>query len=245
MGKLQSLQGAAAGSVLRPLNALLKKALTSSSLVAANRSSIKRSRSSATTYRPSKGDVSKLEDLDRLWATVKREKGAVDVIVASAGFVETVTLSQATPEHFDKTFGINARGTFFTVQKALPLLRNNGSIVLVASCVSNMGIPMYTTYGATKAAMRSFARSWAAELKDRGIRVNTLSPGATDTPIIDGQFTTKEEADGAKKMFAERTPLGRIGKPEELAAAALFLASSESSYTTGIDLVCDGGMTQI
>jgi NAD(P)-dependent dehydrogenase (short-subunit alcohol dehydrogenase family) len=191
------------------------------------------------------GDVSKLEDLDRLWATVKREKGAVDVIVASAGFVETVTLSQATPEHFDKTFSINARGTFFTVQKALPLLRNNGSIVLVASCVSNMGIPMYTTYGATKAAMRSFARSWAAELKDRGIRVNTLSPGATDTPIIDGQFATKEEADGAKKMFAERTPLGRIGKPEELAAAALFLASSESSYTTAIDLVCDGGMTQI
>jgi NAD(P)-dependent dehydrogenase (short-subunit alcohol dehydrogenase family) len=104
---------------------------------------------------------------------------------------------------------------------------------------------MYTTYAATKAAVRSFARSWAAELKDRGIRVNTLSPGPTDTPIIDGQFPKKEEADGAKKMFAEKTPLGRLGKPEELAAAALFLASSESSYTTGIDLVCDSGMTQI
>jgi NAD(P)-dependent dehydrogenase (short-subunit alcohol dehydrogenase family) len=191
------------------------------------------------------GDIANLADLDRLWATVKAEKGGVDIIVASAGFVETVTLAQATPDHFDKTFGINARGTFFTVQKALPLLRDNGSIVLVSSCVSNMGIPMYTTYGATKAAMRSFARSWAMELKERGVRVNTLSPGATDTPIIDGQFKTKEEVAGAKKMFAEKTPLGRIGRPEELAAAALFLACDDSSYATGIDLVVDGGMTQV
>jgi len=109
------------------------------------------------------GDVANLDDLDRLYKTVKAERGGVDIIVANAGVVETVTLAQATPEHFDKTFGINARGTFFTVQKALPVLRNSGSIVLVASCVANMGIPMYTTYGATKAAMRSFARSWAAE----------------------------------------------------------------------------------
>jgi NAD(P)-dependent dehydrogenase (short-subunit alcohol dehydrogenase family) len=191
------------------------------------------------------GDVANLADLDRLWATVQAEKGGVDIIVASAGFVETITLAQATPDHFDKTFGINARGTFFTVQKALPLLRNNGSIVLVSSCVANMGIPMYTTYGATKAAIRSFARSWAMELKERGVRVNTLSPGATDTPILDGQFKTKEEVAGAKKMFAEKTPLGRIGRPEELAAAALFLASDDSSYATGIDLVVDGGMTQV
>jgi NAD(P)-dependent dehydrogenase (short-subunit alcohol dehydrogenase family) len=191
------------------------------------------------------GDVANLPDLDRLWATVKAEKGGVDIIVASAGFVETVTLAQATPDHFDKTFGINARGTFFTVQKALPLLRDNGSIVLVSSCVANMGIPMYTTYGATKAAIRSFARSWAMELKERGVRVNTLSPGATDTPILDGQFKTKEEVAGAKKMFAEKTPLGRLGRPEELAAAALFLASDDSSYATGIDLVVDGGMTQV
>jgi len=191
------------------------------------------------------GDVANLADLDRLYKTVEKEKGGVDIIVANAGVVETVTLAEATPEHFDRTLGVNARGTFFTVQKALPLLRRNGAIVLVASCVANMGVPMYTTYGATKAAIRSFARSWAAELKDRGVRVNTLSPGATDTPIIDGQFATKQKADDAKKMFAEKTPLGRIGRPEELAAAALFLASDDSSYVTGIDLVVDGGMIQV
>ncbi|MFI5343593.1 MAG: SDR family NAD(P)-dependent oxidoreductase [Chlamydiales bacterium] len=191
------------------------------------------------------GDIANLDDLNRLWHTVKMEKGGVDIIVANAGFVDTVTLAEATPEHFDKTFGINARGTFFTVQKALPLLRKNGSVVLVASCVANMGVPMYTTYGATKAAIRSFARSWAAELKDRNIRVNTLSPGATDTPILASQFDTQEEVDALKKMFEETTPLGRIGRPEEVAAAALFLASDESSYITGIDLVVDGGKTQI
>jgi NAD(P)-dependent dehydrogenase (short-subunit alcohol dehydrogenase family) len=191
------------------------------------------------------GDVANLDDLDRLYKTVKAEKGGVDIIVANAGIVETVTLAQATPEHFDKTFGINARGTFFTVQKALPLLRNNGSIVLVASCVANMGVPMYTTYGATKAAIRSFARSWAAELKERGVRVNTLSPGAIDTPILEIQFKTEKAIDEAKQMFAQRTPLGRVGRAEEMAAAALFLASDESSYVTGIDLVADGGMTQV
>jgi len=191
------------------------------------------------------GDVANLDDLDRLYKTVKAEKGGVDIIVANAGIVETVTLAQATPEHFDKTFGINARGTFFTVQKALPLLRNDGSIVLVASCVANMGVPMYTTYGATKAAIRSFARSWAAELKERGVRVNTLSPGAIDTPILEMQFKTEKAIDEAKQMFAQRTPLGRIGRAEEMAAAALFLASDESSYVTGIDLVADGGMTQV
>ncbi len=191
------------------------------------------------------GDVAELDDLDRLYQTVKKEKGGVDIIVANAGIVETVTLAEATPEHFDRTFGVNARGTFFTVQKALPLLRHNGSVVLVASCVSNMGVPMYTTYGATKAAIRSWARSWAAELKERGVRVNTLSPGATDTPILESQFKTEEKIDEAKQMFAARTPLGRIGRPEELATAALFLASDDSSYVTGIDLVVDGGMTQI
>lgn len=196
------------------------------------------------------GDVSNLADLDRLWEVVKKEKGGVDIIVANAGYVKTVTLAMATPEHFDKTFNLNARGTFFTIQKSLPLLRKNGSIVLIASCVANMGEPMYTTYGATKAAIRSFARSFAAELKERHVRVNALSPGATDTPILESQFNENGhnpqiEVEGLKKMFADKAPLGRIGRPEEIAAAALFLASDESSYITGIDLVVDGGVTQI
>jgi NAD(P)-dependent dehydrogenase (short-subunit alcohol dehydrogenase family) len=190
-------------------------------------------------------DVSDLADLDRLYDMVKQEKGVVDIVVASAALVERMSLAAATPEHFDKTFNLNARGVFFTVQKALPLMTRGGSIVLVSSGLHLKGFPEHGTYAATKAALRSFARTWAMELKDRGIRVNTLSPGAIDTPIIDGQFKTKEEADGARAMFAQMTPLGRIGRPEEMAAAALFLASEESSYSTGIDLVADGGLTQV
>jgi NAD(P)-dependent dehydrogenase (short-subunit alcohol dehydrogenase family) len=191
------------------------------------------------------GDVANLEDLDKLYRRIAADERRVDIVVANAGFVEFGFLASATPEHFDKTFNINARGAFFTVQKALPLMNDGGSIVLVASCVHTKGIPQYTVYGATKAALRSFTRSWAAELKDRRIRVNTLSPGATDTPIIDGQFQTKQEADGARKMFSELIPMGRLGRVEELASAAFFLASDESSYVTGADLVVDGGWTQV
>ena len=191
------------------------------------------------------GDVANLADLDRLYATIKAEKGALDIIVANAAFVEVVPTASVTPEHFDRTFNVNARGTFFTVQKGLPLLRDKGSIVLVSSGAHLKGIPFYVTYSATKAAMRSFAGSWAADLKDRGIRVNTLSPGPIDTPIIDGQFKTKEEADAAKTRFVQMTPLGRLGRSEEMAAAILFLASDDSSYSTGIDLAADGGLTQL
>jgi NAD(P)-dependent dehydrogenase (short-subunit alcohol dehydrogenase family) len=191
------------------------------------------------------GDVSRLEDLDRLFAQVKAEKGGLDGLVVSAGFVEMAPMAAVTPDHFDKTFAINARGAFFTVQKAAPLMHDGGAIVLVSSGVHLKGIPFYQTYGATKAALRFWARSMAAELKDRGIRVNTLSPGAIDTPIIDGQFKTKEEADARKEMFKQMTPLGRIGRPEEMAKAILFLGSDDSSYTTGADLVADGGITQI
>ena len=191
------------------------------------------------------GDVAILEDLDRLYETVQSEKGKLDIVVANAGFVEFGFLANTTPEHYDKTFSINARGTFFTVQKALPLMGKGGSIVLLSSCVHLKGIPQYTVYGATKAAIRSFARSWAAELKDKGIRVNNLSPGATETPIIDGQFKSKAEADEARKYFSSIIPLGRMGEPEELANAAFFLASDESSYITGADLVVDGGWSQV
>lgn len=191
------------------------------------------------------GDVSNLDDLDRLYDVVGRLKGGVDILMASAGVVERVTLADATPEHFDKTFAVNARGLFFTVQKALPLLRDGASVVLVSSCLHMMGLPEHGTYAATKAAVRSFARTWASELKDRKIRVNTLSPGPVDTPIIDGQFKTAAEAQAAKAEFSAATPLGRIGEPDELARTALFLASDDSSFATGIDLVVDGGISQV
>jgi NAD(P)-dependent dehydrogenase (short-subunit alcohol dehydrogenase family) len=191
------------------------------------------------------GDVANLADLDRLYQTVKAEKGVLDIVVASAGYVERMLTEDVTPDHFDKTFAINARGVYFTVRKALPLMRRGGSVVLVSSALHLKGLPEHSTYAATKAAVRSFARTWAMEWKDRGIRVNTLSPGPIDTPIIDGQFKTKEEADGARAFFSTITPLGRIGRPEEMASAILFLASNDSSFSTGIDLVADGGITQV
>jgi NAD(P)-dependent dehydrogenase (short-subunit alcohol dehydrogenase family) len=139
----------------------------------------------------------------------------------------------------------NGGNVRYLSRQALPLMKRGGAIVLVSSGLHKKGFVAHGTYSATKAALRSFARTWAVELKDRGIRVNNLSPGAIDTPIIDGQFKTAEEAAGAKKMFAQMTPLGRIGRPEEMAAAALFLASDESSFMTGSDLVADGGVTNV
>jgi NAD(P)-dependent dehydrogenase (short-subunit alcohol dehydrogenase family) len=190
-------------------------------------------------------DVSDLAALDRVYAQIKAERGALDIVVANAGMVEHQPIVAATPEHFDKTFNLNARGVYFTVAKALPLLNDGGAIVLVSSSLHVKGLAGHGAYSATKAAVRSFGRTWAAELKERGIRVNTLSPGAVETPIIDGQFATKQEADGARAMFSSIIPLGRIGDADEMAKAALYLASSDSSYVTGFDLVADGGFTQL
>jgi len=191
------------------------------------------------------GDVSNLNDLDRLYKTVKAEKGTVDVLVANAGIVELSTLAEATPEHFDKIFNTNARGVFFTAQKALPLMKNGGRIVLVSSGLHSKGLPQYGAYSATKAALRSFARTWAMELKDLQIRVNTLSPGPINTPIIGAQFPTPEAEVQGREFFKSIVPLNRIGDPEETAKAALFLASDDSSYITATDLVVDGGLTQV
>lgn len=191
------------------------------------------------------GDVTSMSDLDRLYATVKTEKGTLDVLVANAGMVERVLLEEATPEHFDRTFAVNVKGPYFTVQKALPLLKDGGSIVLVASVAHMIGVPQHSAYSASKAALRSLARTFAAELKDRRIRVNTLSPGPIDTPIFDGQGKTKEDVDAIKKLYADWNPMGRIGRADEVAAATLFLASDESSFSTGIDLIVDGGQTQL
>lgn len=190
-------------------------------------------------------DVSNLDELDGVFSKIKAEKHSLDIVVASAGLVEHQTLAAATPEHFDNTFNLNARGVYFTVAKALPLFNDGGSIVLVSSGMHLKGFPEYGAYAATKAAVRSFARTWAAELKGRGIRVNTLSPGMIDTPIVNGMFSTTEAATSARQNFAAITPLGRIGNPDEIANGILFLASSDSSYTTGFDLVADGGITQL
>ena len=189
-------------------------------------------------------DISKLEDLDRLYETVAK-KGKIDVIFAGAAFVEKMMTAEATPEHFDKIFNTNARGTYFTIQKALPYLNDGASIILVAAAGKNRGLPGRSTYSATKAALRSLARTWTSEFKDRKIRTNVLSPGPVDTPMFDGQYPSKEGAAEARKQITAMIPLGRPGHPEEIAAAALFLASDQSSYVAGIDLPVDGGLTAV
>jgi NAD(P)-dependent dehydrogenase (short-subunit alcohol dehydrogenase family) len=189
--------------------------------------------------------VQKLGDLDRLYERIKQEKGKIDILVANAGFIDPQPLAGVTEENFDKTFDTNVRGLLFTVQKALPLFRDGGTIILISSIAAFKGIPRYTTYSASKASVRSFVRTWTAELKDRGIRVNAISPGAIDTPIIDAQAATREGADAIRASFKAATPLNRLGRPEEIAAAALFLASDESSYIAGADLVVDGGLSAL
>lgn len=191
------------------------------------------------------GDIATLEDIDRLYAQVKAEKGGIDVLVANAGIVETFATADVTPEHYDKTFNVNARGTFFTVQRALPLLNPAASVIVIGSVVSTKGMSIYSTYSATKAAIRNFVRTWAAELGPKGIRANVISPGPIETPIIDAQFESKEHADALREQFKKIIPLGRMGEAQEIADAALFLASSQSSYINGVDLPIDGGFVSI
>lgn len=190
------------------------------------------------------GDLAKLEDIDSIAAAVKSKKPAVDIIVSNAGFTEQAALETITPEHFDKTFNLMARAPVFLVQKLLPLMNRGGSIILVSSAMHLMGIPYHTTYAATKAANRSYARTWAAEFKGRGIRVNTLSPGVTDTPILDSQSESGGR-DEVVKMYLDMIPLGRLAEAVEIANAAVFLGSDQSSYVTGSDLMADGGVGQV
>ena len=186
------------------------------------------------------GDAGNLADLDRLYETVEAAKGKIDILYASAGIGEFgVPLGSITEAHFDKTFDVNVRGTLFTVQKALPLLRDGGSIIMTGSIASVKGFPGFSVYNASKAAVRSFARTWTNDLKDRKIRVNVISPGTIDTGIFVG--VPKE----VKDQFISLIPMGRIGEPHEIATAALFLASDNSSFVTGIELFVDGGTAQI
>ncbi len=192
------------------------------------------------------GDVSRLEDLDRLYAVVKEKHGHVDILFANAGAGTVAPLEAASEAHFDQTFDVNVKGLFFTVQKALPLFRDGGSIILTSSVSNIMGLPAFSAYAASKAAVRSFARAWTLELKDRNIRVNSMSPGPIDTPALATTTgLTPEQAEQAAAQFSSQIPMGRRGEPEEIAAAVTFLASGESSFITGIDLAVDGGMAQV
>jgi NAD(P)-dependent dehydrogenase (short-subunit alcohol dehydrogenase family) len=184
-------------------------------------------------------------DLDKLFATVLEEKGGLDILMTTAGRVEPEELGKITEKNFDLTFDLNAKATLFTVQKALPLLREGASVILVGSAAASTGVNGYSTYSATKAALRSYTRTWTREFNDRGIRFNTLSPGPIDTPIMDAQADSPEAAAEIRATFAAAVPLNRMGRPEEIAAAALFLASDDSSFVAGTELSVDGGFAQV
>ncbi|MFK7846935.1 MAG: SDR family oxidoreductase [Rhodothermales bacterium] len=191
------------------------------------------------------GDVTNLDDLDRLYKETGEQKGKIDVLVVNAGIAKPLPLEATTEAFFDNTADINFKGAFFTVQKALPHLNDGASIILVSSIVNAKGFPGFSVYAATKAAVRSLSRSWAAELSGRGIRVNTLSPGPIETPIYDRMDLPKEAMDGFAESMIQQVPLGRFGTSEEIAKAALFLASDDSSYVQGAELSVDGGIAQV
>ena len=185
------------------------------------------------------GDVAKLADLDRLYETVKAKKGYINILYANAGIGEFAPIDAVSESHFDKIFDVNVKGALFTVQKALPLIKDGGSILMTGSVASIKGLQHFGVYNASKAAVRSFARTWTVDLKDRKIRVNVISPGPIDTPLLN---SVPEEA---ISHFASQVPLGRIGRADEIATAAVFLASDDASYVTGVELFVDGGMAQI
>jgi NAD(P)-dependent dehydrogenase (short-subunit alcohol dehydrogenase family) len=191
------------------------------------------------------GNVSNLADLDRLFDQIKREKGKLDIVFANAGVARYAALGAITREFFDSIFDTNVKGVVFTVQKALPLLPDGASIILNASMVGSKGLPAYSVYSATKAAVRSFARTWTTDLKERRIRVNAVSPGSIDTPGARDLLASSGVGEKREKMIAESVPLGRFGTPDETAKAVVFLASDDSSYITGIELFVDGGFAQV
>jgi NAD(P)-dependent dehydrogenase (short-subunit alcohol dehydrogenase family) len=194
---------------------------------------------------PVRADSSNLADLDRLYDRVKLDKGRIDILFANAGGGEFAALGGITEEHYDKTFNTNVKGVLFTVQKALPLFRDGGSIILNASTTASKGTPAFSIYSATKAAVRNFARSWILDLADRHIRVNAVSPGPIATPGLDGLAENEEQARQFKAGMVAGIPLGRLGVPDEVAKAVVFLASDDSSFVNGAELSVDGGFAQI
>jgi NAD(P)-dependent dehydrogenase (short-subunit alcohol dehydrogenase family) len=191
------------------------------------------------------GDVSKLGDLDRLFAQIKREKGRLDIVFANAGVATYAPFGTITEEHYDSIFNINVKGLLFTVQKALPLLPDGASVILNASIVASKGFSSNSVYSATKAAVRSFARTWTTDLKDRRIRVNAVSPGPIETPGLHDLLASSAAGEERLKMLSNSVPLGRLGTSDEIAKAVVFLASDDSSYITGTELFVDGGFAQV
>lgn len=192
-----------------------------------------------------RSDVSKLADLDHLYNVVRQKAGHIDIVCANAGGGSFQTLGEVTEAEFDKTFAINVKGTLFTVQKALPLLRDGGSIIVMSSTTTTRPAPAFSVYGATKAAIRNFARSWILDLKDRGIRVNAISPGPTRTPGLQGLTSNDEQWRQFETQQASMVPLGRIAEPREIGRVAVFLASDDASFVNGVELFADGGMAQV
>jgi NAD(P)-dependent dehydrogenase (short-subunit alcohol dehydrogenase family) len=191
------------------------------------------------------GDVSNLGNLDRLFAQIKREKGRLDIVFANAGVAKFAAFGTITEELYDWTFDINVKGLLFTVQKALPLLPDGASIILNSSVVGSKGLPINSVYSATKAAIRSFARTWTTDLKDRRIRVNAVSPGSIDTPGLSGLLGSSETGQQGLRNISNNVPLGRLGTPDEIAKAVVFLASDDASFVTGAELFVDGGFAQV
>jgi NAD(P)-dependent dehydrogenase (short-subunit alcohol dehydrogenase family) len=191
------------------------------------------------------GDVSNAQDLDPLFAQIKDEKGRLDILFANAGIARYAALGNITEELYDSIFNVNVKGVLFTVQKALPLIPDGGSIILNASVVGSKGLSSNSVYSATKASSRSFARTWTTDLKHRGIRVNAISPGTIDTPGLNNLLASGEAGEQRRKMVASAIPLGRFGRPDEVAKTVVFLASDESSYITGAEIFVDGGFAQV
>ena len=192
-----------------------------------------------------RGDVSVLGDLDRLFEQIRREKGKLDIVFANAGIAKYAHLGEISEELYDSIFGVNVKGLLFTVQKALPLMPDGATIILNASIVGSKGLPSNSVYSATKAAIRSFARTWTSDLKDRHIRVNVVSPGTTDTPGLSELLASSPVGEQRRKMISTSVPLGRLGTSDEIAKAVVFLASDDSSYVSGVELFVDGGFAQV
>jgi len=192
-----------------------------------------------------KGDVSKLDDLDGIFSAIKNDKGRLDVVFANAGIAKYAVLGEISEEFYDAIFDINVKGMLFTVQKALPLLPDGAAVILASSVVGSKGLGANSVYAATKAVARSFARTWTTDLKHRRIRVNAISPGSIDTPGLNGLLASSPVGEQRRKTIDAITPLGRLGRPDEIAAAAVFLASDEASYVAGAELFADGGFAQV